>query len=98
MVICTLLKPLLIFFTKGILMTKYYAVDHEMLIPYLRNHGLWPCDTEPVIHMVRNAHDEHGCAGWKIAAFCPDCEESFRYFITRHDAINNGVAKEYHRD
>lgn len=76
-------------------MTKYYAVDYDMLISYLHNHGLWACDTEPIVYMVRNAHDEHGCAGWKITALCSECEESFRYFITRHEAVINGVAKEY---
>lgn len=76
-------------------MTKYYAIDPDRLATYLYYSKEWRCVSEPVIHVCRNAHDEHGCPGWKISAFCEDCETSHPYFITRHEALDNGVAEEY---
>lgn len=76
-------------------MTKYYAIDHDRLAPYLYNSERWTCDSEPVIHVCRNAHDKHGCPGWKISAFCDECEQSHSYFITRHEALANHIAEEH---
>lgn len=73
-------------------MAKWYVIDHDRFAAYLYNSEQWTCDSEPWIDMCRNAHDEHGCAGWKISAFCEDCGTSHRYFITRHEALDNGVA------
>lgn len=73
-------------------MSRWYVIDHDRVGTYLRDSKQWTCDCEPFIDRCRNAHDEHGCPGWKISAFCEDCGTSHRYFITRHEALHNGVA------